>query len=1803
MLQVSQPVTQSFGMQMSMKQMTFSTERSFPMSNISPEKVDRSHTRIPKVNQFGIEVISGIVWQGWEPGREYTKNIILKNVKVRTQKIKYMVPSTRFFTTLYPKPVVLSAGTSFSLPITFRPLEKVRYEDKIEFHTKEGSFVVPIKATLPEYHIQVPERIDFNMCAAHDYSEATFTVTNTGDLVTDIHWEVLQPFSVDPVSVSLKEGESYTFRAIFKPTAATVYEADALCKYGTDGSLSETTVLYGIGKYPHILVSTPGQPSTALTKDNLEAVITFGQTQVGASVQKMVELHNLSMVRVPFRVEHPTGISRIDTVFSSSKVQGVVQPMSSLKLPLTYTPNTVDTTSIDYFNIIPIGTVSKSVVKCIGSSKGPTVQLSAKVINFMQIDVGEVATRPVDLVNNSDADAVYQFMIDCDESVFKFERTSGLLKPNSKQTVILKFVPQHPINYHRKVTCMIHNQGPLFLDLIGTCHSELIKPAVLLSKHLERFRVHVERGFSVFPPEQLNELRKQGRLELDDSGALMAPVLDPEAKEPESLPELSPMDAYFNDGFHSEVINFVPHVSLDISVIDFGNCQNLRVIENKLFNLTNHTKGKITVQWITDEDRPFYVMPATADIPPLKSCTFHVTFRPKAPNQFYGAELESFVYYKSLRDYKLVEDTTHCPPWCLTLTCLGHTFMPNNETFLPRFTLDFTPLVFPAVNTKESAYRTLLLSNTGTTPIQFDIQRDPANTFFVKPAKALLKDSHQIFVVKATPAEVKTYKQKITLKLNDNVKYNQELEMWGSAEAPNVLLETQGEMYFKQTCVGTSSQRTYTIKNISRIPLMFEWKLKYADNKLLRVEPNSGIVQPNESLSQTWYFTPKAEQKYVMKPCLITWGKGFSNNSSGGKKRQFDVRAVGEGTIGEIKADQSYLDFGDVVVGSSSSKHITFMNNSTCSLHYKLSIDQTIDGPYADEITRTDSLAVELEQMEGIIPARSRHTIIATVRPIRRVTYQFAISYQLVIPEGNESSGSVHEPQHLCHLLVAGVFPMMSVTDARCYGSAIGISKKQLWSLFSLDNLNVCLDSDPSARELMYSVATRHSHQRRPPVYTRAIMDFNFSAAPLGSEPCIVNLMFENTGTVAVEWAFLFPSDLQLELEYWAETGEFTEDELHEMKVMDNKLFTIEPRKGCMDPGECQTVTFSYRHTMAGTDRLPVLLKLSRGREILLNFLGVTVEQERHYIHFPANKHMFTPVPVGEKISPKQVYEMYNGGALPLRYEIDLTPLELIKQENFDQAIFECLNPRGEIPPGRSMAVEWRFSPIEAKTYMVDVPIRVHNGDTAIVTFTGVGYDKRLMGDTMLMTDQHDLTGVPGVQSVPVPGQLAYLSQERISFNNMPLFSRGRRMVFIINRSKERVVSFAWHVTTPSNSQYLSISPVRGCLEPGESKMCRVTFNACGVPSFYDLDLVCEVTDEVEYGKFKEKLAEWEHERERQKYEFTITEKDLDADKRIENVEIMERTLSKISPREESSRPVAGGDLSKYKTLPPIKKPSADEERLIQKKKKKKEEELWEKPEPPLPFLLHLGLTARTHDIREFQINFEDEYKNFYVDRLLSEKLSTKISKKKEQLEFQSKTIQCSQAESEVISGVMSNVLRGLLDDSQFVESIKKVSKDPIPYFLQIGERPTTPVAGKGSSAKAGADKSSTRSQGGVSSPRSSASSIRRMVPSDRSSTGSAKSQTREQPSFDLSIEKSEEQPRHSKSAVRKVKFQEQKLRQQQELKKKPEFGNVAESLIENTLLNIMSEALEGEFNIAARPRYIALPKRNNSAQNRGSKS
>jgi len=54
----------------------------------------------------------------------------------------------------------------------------------------------------------------------------------------------------------------------------------------------------------------------------------------------------------------------------------------------------------------------------------------------------------------------------------------------------------------------------------------------------------------------------------------------------------------------------------------------------------------------------------------------------------------------------------------------------------------------------------------------------------------------------------------------------------------------------------------------------------------------------------------------------------------------------------------------------------------------------------------------------------------------------------------------------------------------------------------------------------------------------------------------------------------------------------------------------------------------------------------------------------------------------------------------------------------------------------------------------VDVPIRIHNADTAVITFTGAGYDQRAMGETMPFNDRIGDSNVPLQQLIHPTGQV-----------------------------------------------------------------------------------------------------------------------------------------------------------------------------------------------------------------------------------------------------------------------------------------------------------------------------------------------------------------------------------------------------------------------------------------------------------------
>ncbi|NWI42888.1 CFA65 protein, partial [Picathartes gymnocephalus] len=1711
-------------------------------------KVSAREAKKKKVIFWGIEVPETLSWHGWELGKEMIKHLTLKNVHGKAQKLSYRAPSTPFFFTVFPQPITLNPGMSVTLPIVFRPSEKRDYEDNIIFMKAEGEFCITLHAMLPRFCLSIPAAAQLPVCAIHNATETAFPMCNVGDLVSVFAWETPSPFLMIPEHGTLSPGAEYMVKVIFRPEVAGVYDATATCWFGGEVKQKRTIQLKALAKYPCLCVNVTGEKAKGVQPGKFQNVLCFGSVPVGTTVEKCVEIFNMSMVDAPCEIERTKDPPLCDYVFSCDVSHGVVPAKGKLVLCIRFRPQIVGEHSTDYFTITSAGYHLETVLKVVGSCKGPSVSLHQNSVNFDWINLGESLMQTLKISNMSDVPAYYQFDIDCKGSVFSLDRPCGVLEGTTTLTLKVIFRPTHPMNYHRRVVCLVHHQEPMYVDFFGTCHSDTAKPTTLQERHFSWYRTNMVRGLTFYPPDILCEMLKDGKLKMDEKGALM---LSPELSEdqpPKEYFEPNAMTEYFYDGVSSDLALFPAHVSVSPREYDFGCCLQPHKAGPLCLCVTNHTKGNIIVAWTPRHGSAFQVHPEICDMPPLKSSTFYVFCKATQVNNLYAAELEGFAVYKVMRHYTNIEnDATICPSWCLTVRLRAHTYEAKREHFIPQYILD-VPKTFPPVVCNTDTYCSMLLSNTSTSLITFSVNQTACPSVLVKPSSGhIIPGGHQIFFLSTCPANTVFQQHVLPLELNSYPAYTKQIVLHSCGQSLLLLLEGDGNLYFKPLYIGTSSTRMYTIKNCTRLPMVFTWKIRQSDSKILSVSPSAGILQPCEAMAQAWTFTPDKETKYLLRPMVFVRWK--SPDLVSPKGVHYVLRVIGEGALGTIRAQEEHLDLGNVLVGDQKSCSIVLLNDGICTLNYILSVEQLITGPRDPEEVHSDPLALELEHSRGTIPARSKAFVQIKVRPARRLCYIWSIKYAICTLRAADLASTKKEQQPLCRIVATGVYPTLRITDACTTGSASSISKLHLWKLFSLDTLNEYLERDPAPGELTYKVPTKHSTCLIPPVYTSLLLDFDFGSAPVGSEPTLVMLLLENKGVVPVDWAFLFPSDQMMDMERWAEDIDFTPQELHQMRIQDNQLFSVSPKSGTLLPGQEKSVQLSHRHDVIGTDRLPVLLKISYGHEILLNFSSVTVEHDQRYVHFASTKHLFTPIAVGGCQPPTQIYKLYNGGSMPVTFEIQLDNIVKIQEKNFQHPVFVCLTPRGEIPPGEIGHIEWIFSPLEAKTYLVDVPIHILEGESTQITFQGVGYNPKIIGEAATSSQFFSSAVIPGSAKLTVPGQAATLSHHRICLGNIPDCTKAGRLVFLNNISKNKAVVFAWQINS-CKEKVLEIAPESGVAQPGESIPCFITLLPTRNPSFCRINLVCEVYIQESLVQYERDLHEWEKREERQAMEFTITEKDLGTKKKLTSPSVVGPTICLPF-------------LSLQQTLPPIKRhptpsqpPGHLERGLLFGKDAS---QVWVKPEPPMPLLLHLDVSARSYAIEDFLRNFAlDVPRYFFPQPSESEFVDGSRNRNRADMEPEWLSLAAaSKQELEVVTDILTGVIRSLMENHHFQKSVRKIQNEPVPYFSQF------------QSAKS-AELQDSR-QGST-------------IPSRVSA------------STDLDLEKDGEREKmsletsHSDLLESCKIFDHKQLKEKEIISRQPAVGNLVELVLENTLQNILIEASRGEVVLTARPRVIALP-------------
>ncbi|XP_028847047.1 cilia- and flagella-associated protein 65 isoform X2 [Denticeps clupeoides] len=1683
---------------------------------------------------LGVETWAELVWESWELGREFTKTLTLKNVHCKLQKLHFRPPASRAFTTLSPQTITLSPGTSFGLPVTFRPLDLCEHHDSIEFQSRQGSFTVSLRASVPQHALQLPEEVSLPICAVQGTTQTSFTFRNASTMETGFHWEVGAPFRLSPESGVLEPGAESRVNVSFRPQEARPYQEEASCVFGDGGTNRCAVLLRGISKYPHLQIN-------AAPTDQGSSLLPFDEVPVGGTKEKFFHLQNVSsvfktllfirrksdivtlfdlwfgvvlcQVSASFRLSWLRRPALMERVFGCELREGLVSPGSSVRVPVSFAPVAVDTCSVDYLSLSCPGAPGRRLLKLTGSGCGPAVSLGASVVDFGRVDEGQGAERSVRLTNSGTAEAHYQFDVGTDgHSVFVLDRPCGTVPAHGSTALRLHFRPRHPVTHHRRVACVLLHQDPLFLDLIGTCHSEHLKPAALAPRHLRVYQLHLRRGLTCYPPNILGAMLAKNKLRRDEDGALALPE---GFDEDSAAADMSRMEEYFQQMAGEDVPSSTRcHVTAAPSELLF-----YQGPASQSVTVTNHTKGRVCLLWTSEPKSPFSVSPSSGELGPLKTTAFRVTYCPPEANGFHAAQLECFALYTILRDHRQTGDSVLSPPWCVTVRVSGHSFQPGREHFVPRYRLLQPHVVFPAVPLV--SYRTVLLQNTGDLPLLFRLDPQQCPLVTVLPASGLvLPGSHQVLTLRSTPSETRSSSLTLTLtlQLNGSTKHTQDLTVVSVAERPRVCVEGDGCVVFKPTGVGSSSRRCIGLRNMSRFPLNFHWRVCGPDKNVLSVEPSSGTLHPNDTMVQTWVFCPGEEMEYNMKPRLSFWPA----QSPDWKRSRLSLKAVGVASKGSIQTDTSTVHLGVLLVGSCKSFEIPVLNKDACSVSFSLTVEQSLMDPDLPRKGDQEPLVLDLDPSSGTIPAQSCMMVRGTVKPAGRADYCWTVRYQIL-----SSSGSAPgEWQVLCQVRGQGVFPTLEVTDARSGGSVERLSKMTLWSLFSLDALNAHLRQDPAPCELTNGVPPRFRLRRCPSAFTSAILDFNFSAAPLGSGPSFVFLMFQNTGSLPVE-SFLFPEDQEIELEYWAESGEFTSTELHQLKMQDQQLFSVSPGSGRLQPDQQRAVQLTYRHDFTGTHRLPVQLKLSHGREILLNFEGVTVDRDMLYLHYASSSHTFAPVPIGGFNPPKQVYELYNGGALPLTYHVDTGPLEQLTAENFGHPVLTCLNPHGEVEPGHAALMEWLFSPLEAKTYSVDVPISVLEGDTMLVRFEGCGMDIR--DQERPVPIQPGPISMPCTQRVPLPGQVVFLSEDRVCLGDIPVCSCSTRILFITNVSMADRVLFTWTVA----DEAVRIVPERGCLAAGQSALLVLSLCASGRPSFYQLDLICEVTLAAALARHHSALLRWEEEQERRQEEFTIT--DLSA------------TPTPLAHHRPQSAVVsehkAGAIFRTYKTLPPIRSSSRAERRA---RSRRGGARVWMRPEAPRPMLLHLGLTARSHSLLEFQASFPSQVNKHTVLRSLQS--GTEAADVPTATLF--KDLPPHVPERDIITDTITSIIRSLLEDPQFQQTLLQEDNEPVPFFIQLGP-PHAPPSHSPQPVIPGTSPAGLEMSQSGAPCRTTGTGVKPEIPECR----------------DV-----------HKAAV------------QENIRRLPELGELVEDILLNTLQNLMTEAFLGEMVLTAQPRIITLP-------------
>ena len=365
---------------------------------------------------------------------------------------------------------------------------------------------------------------------------------------------------------------------------------------------------------------------------------------------------------------------------------------------------------------------------------------------------------------------------------------------------------------------------------------------------------------------------------------------------------------------------------------------------------------------------------------------FEVSFVPPKSNFYFCEEAEAYVYFKTNRTFRLVNDAAFVPPWCVPVRLLGHSFEPTVEQFLPSVDINIhgggQKIEFPPCHLGDAVHANFSIKNTSDTPCMFSFGADPSGHFSILPSSGLVgPGKSQVLTARFVPSDTARKRCAVMCVLNGIAGASQRIELSGvgcrpAAAAADVL-------YVKPTALGLVSRATFPLKNLSRIPLRYEWTLSSSTKKIIDVIPSEGYLRGNETIHAVCKHAPSAMGAVNVVAPLLVSSLGRPTDEI---VQQSTLSILSEGTEKSVVLKPQSIDFGTFLVGTKTSREVTIVNSGDCDLVYELFAE-------IDQGTKTD--VVVFDKPKGVLTARSRTVVVATFSPKLAGAYAFTFSCEM----------------------------------------------------------------------------------------------------------------------------------------------------------------------------------------------------------------------------------------------------------------------------------------------------------------------------------------------------------------------------------------------------------------------------------------------------------------------------------------------------------------------------------------------------------------------------------------------------------------------------------------------------------------------------------------------------------------------------------------------------------------------------------------------------------------------------------------